>query len=159
MEMYNLDSVNMDTVKQSVEALLSEGKSVEFSPSGTSMYPLFVTPKDKAVVVPYGNDIKLKRGDVCVYRRKDGPLVIHRIVRVNGDSVWFCGDHHTEIEGPLPITCIKGKMTEFVRKGKRFSVNNSGYRFLAGLWLFIRPLRPFCIRLGHYGKVIIGKAK
>jgi signal peptidase len=48
-------------------------------------------------------------GDVVVYQR-DGELIIHRIIAVNGEEVVTQGDANSVADSPVKITNIKGKM-------------------------------------------------
>lgn len=140
--------------KVNIEDLLEEGRTIQFTPIGTSMYPLFVTAKDQAIVAPVSDACKLKKRDVVLYRRKNGPLVIHRIYRINKEGVWLVGDHQSVVEGPLSLDCIKGVMVAFIRKGRDWSVKNPIYVIFNLLWMIMRPIRMKCIMLGHYCKVL-----
>lgn len=129
--------------KYDIEALLKAGNMIRMRPQGTSMYPMFVSPLDEAVIAPV--DIKrLKRGDVVVYRRDPqagGLLVMHRIYRRAGDDFYMVGDNQSVIEGPLRADQMRGILVEWVRKGRTYSVKHMGYRIFFGLWLWMLPLR------------------
>lgn len=127
--------------KTDIETLLLQGKSVQIHPKGYSMYPLFVPGRDEAVIAPAAGK-RLKRGDVVLYRRTGGILVLHRIWKRKGGDLYMVGDNQKETEGPLSEGQIKGILTEVIRKGVHFSVKNPFYRLLSGLWLCLRPLRP-----------------
>lgn len=134
--------VNEKNGKISVEELLKEGRTVQFSPIGSSMNPLFASKRDYAIVVPMDRCKKLKRGDVALYRRPNGGiLVLHRVFKVNKSGYYFVGDHQKEVEGPLTEDSVLGKMVAMVRKGKRFSISNPLYVVYTYVWLFLRPLR------------------
>lgn len=133
---------NMPESKQDIEGFLAQGSTVQFMPRGYSMYPLFVPGRDEAVVAPVDTNC-LKRGDVVLYRRDKSILVLHRIWKRKGDLFFLVGDNQREIEGPLRPDQIKGILVQVVRKGRRFSTGNLIYRTLTGLWLWLRPLRPF----------------
>lgn len=129
-----------------IEQLLASGTTIKIKPQGYSMYPLFVPGRDEACIER--NDFSsLKRGDVILYRRDKSILVLHRIWKITGNSFYMVGDNQTEIEGPLRADQVRGKLTGFVRNGKFVDVQNPIYRFLSGLWLFLRPLRPCAWKL------------
>lgn len=128
--------------KADIEKLLEEGNLIRIHPKGFSMYPLFVPERDEAVIGP-ADTAKLKRGDVALYRRESGRLVLHRIWKRRGSEFYMVGDNQKEIEGPLSEGQIKGVLKEVIRRGRRFSVDNPIYRLSAGIWLFFRPIRPF----------------
>ena len=129
-----------------IEQLLAEGKTIKIKPQGYSMYPLFVPGRDETCI-DRADFSSLKRGDVILYRRDKSILVLHRIWKITGNSFYMVGDNQTEIEGPLRADQVRGKLTGFVRNGKFVDVKNPIYRFLSGLWLFLRPMRPCAWKL------------
>lgn len=129
-----------------IEQLLASGTTIKIKPQGYSMYPLFVPRRDEACIERTSFS-SLKRGDVILYRRDKSILVLHRIWKIKGNSFYMVGDNQTEIEGPLRADQVRGKLTGFVRNGKFVDVKNPIYRFLSGLWLFLRPLRPCAWKL------------
>lgn len=135
--------------KYDIEALLAGGQTIRMRPQGTSMYPMFASPLDEAVIEPVNTE-KLRRGDVVVYRRDPqagGLLVMHRIYRRSGDKFYMVGDNQSVIEGPLRADQMRGILVEWVRKGRTYSVKNIGYRIFFGLWLWMLPLRDPIHRL------------
>lgn len=133
--------------KLSIEALLREGKTVKFHPTGTSMFPLFYKPGDYVIVEPVKR--RIKKYDVCVYRRENGPLIIHRVYRVKPEGLYFVGDRQQEIEGPLPKTVVSGIMAAFTRNGREHGVHSFFYFFYSRMWMLFRPVRYHIIRCGH----------
>ena len=126
--------------KVDIERMLMLGRTVQFTPIGSSMCPLFAPQRDQAIVAPVG-DRRLKRGDVVLYRREQGILVLHRIWKVNRDGYYMVGDNQREVEGPLEREQVKGIMIAMVRKGKQFTTRNEWYRIFSSLWLWLRPVR------------------
>lgn len=137
------DNTNSQT---DLEQLLRDGNIIRIKPQGFSMYPLFIPGRDEALIqqVPVTS---LRQGDVALYRRDQGILVLHRIVRVTSEGYYMTGDNQYEIEGPLRPDQFKGKLIAFVRNGKEISVKNPLYRFLSSLWLLMLPMRPLCFKL------------
>ena len=131
---------NTGDFKTDLEQLLQEGNIIRLKPQGFSMYPLFIPGRDEALIqqVPVTS---LKRNDVALYRRDQGILVLHRIVRVTANGYYMTGDNQYEIEGPLRPDQFRGKLIAFVRNGKEISVRNPVYRFLSALWLLMLPVR------------------
>ena len=91
---------NTGDFKTDLEQLLQKGNIIRLKPQGFSMYPLFIPGRDEALIqqVPVTS---LKRNDVALYRRDQGILVLHRIVRVTANGYYMTGDNQYEIEGPL----------------------------------------------------------
>ena len=135
--------------KQDIEKLLLQGRAVRIYPQGYSMYPMFVSGRDEAVIRPLGGK-RLKRGDVVLYRREGSILVLHRIWKVSSDGIYLVGDNQTEIEGPLPRQQMRGVLTSFVRNGTEISVRHPVYLFYSRLWLLLRPFRQKIASAVHF---------
>ena len=131
----------MEQNKIDIEMLLKQGQSIRIKPQGYSMYPMFIPGRDEAII-DSAEPARLKRGDVILYRRDGGILVLHRIFKIRKDGFYLVGDNQSEIEGPLREDQIKGVLTGFVRNGKQRSVKDPIYVLASGLWLFLRPVRP-----------------
>ncbi len=127
--------------KSDIEKLLTEGNTIQLHPQGYSMYPMFMPVRDEAIIVPVCDTSKLKSGDVVLYRRVSGILVLHRICKVNKNGFYLVGDNQTEVEGPLHPEQIKGVLAAFIRKGKEIPANNRVYVLASRAWLFLRPIR------------------
>jgi hypothetical protein len=135
-----MEGQNTQTVKANIEELLAEGQTIQLHPQGYSMYPLFVPGRDEAVIAPIG-DRSVKRGDVVLYRRDHGILVLHRILRVTSKGIYFVGDNQTEVEGPLRPDQVKGILVAFIRRGKYIRSSHPVYALISRAWLFLRPVR------------------
>lgn len=131
----------MEQCKADIERLLEQGQRIQIRPQGYSMYPMFVPGRDEAILEKAGGR-RLRRGDVILYRRDGGILVLHRICKLREGAIYTVGDNQREVEGPLRPDQVRGILTGFIRKGKFRSVKNPVYRAASGLWLFLRPIRP-----------------
>ena len=134
-----------------LEQLLREGKYIQIKPQGYSMYPLIVPGRDSVVIGPC-NVGKLRKGDVILYRRDGGILVLHRIQRIKKEGLYLVGDNQTELEGPLRLDQVRGRMVEVQRDGKNISVDSLAYRCYSLIWMLARPFR-------HKAAVIVHKLK
>lgn len=134
--------------KVDLEKLLEEGKVIRIKIRGFSMYPVLMPGRDE-VFIEKAELSGLKRGDVLLYRREQGILVLHRLWKRKGNQFFMVGDNQSEIEGPLEGWRIKGKMIAMIRKGGYISAEQSIYRILCGIWLFLRPFRPFISNIVH----------
>lgn len=148
----------MSGQKKHIEALLAQGETVQITPQGYSMYPMFIPGRD-AAILQRADYSELKRGDVALYRRDQGILVLHRVCRIAQDGFYMVGDNQSVIEGPLRPDQIRGKLTAFVRKGNRISVTNPVYRAAAGLWLALRPVRPFFFKISKSMRSLLKRCR
>ena len=146
----------METGKQDAEALLRSGITVQLPPTGWSMYPTIVPGRDQAVIAP-AEGHALRRGDVLLYRRDGGILVLHRVWRAGPEGLYLVGDNQREIEGPLRQDQVRGIMTALVRKGRNIPVTALCYRLPTGLWLLLRPLRRPISRAAAAVKRLLGR--
>lgn len=137
-----------NVIKLDVEKLLAAGNPVQIKPQGDSMYPLFVSGRDSAVLTPVSGE-DCKRGDVVLYRRDGSILVLHRIWKKKKDGFYMVGDGQTPVEGPVREEQIRGIMVEMVRKGKRISVRKPLYRMYVIVWLRLRPFRAGILRISR----------
>ena len=133
----------MESNRKNIEKLLAEGNVLRIKPEGCSMYPMFVPGRDEAVIRGKGN-YNARRGDVVLYRRKNGMLVLHRLHHREKEGMYMVGDNQVKTEGPVSEGQVIGILDGFIRKGKYISTSNILYKLLSGIWLFMRPLRrPF----------------
>ena len=134
--------------KIKITELLSEGKSVQLHPQGYSMYPLIVPGRDEVIISPLG-DHKIQPGDVLLYRRKSGKLILHRVYKTTLKGFYMVGDNESEIEGPIEKEQVYGIMTAFYHKGKKIKTNNFFYFLSWNVWLFLISFRKPIGRLIH----------
>ncbi len=124
-------------VHTSITEELKSGKTVTYFTVGVSMRPLLTERKTHVMIAPPG---KVKNGDVLLYVRKNGALVLHRLIKQDESSYYMRGDNTYGLE------CIEkaqalGVMTYIYRKGKTFDVKNKAYRAYVVLWRALYPCR------------------
>lgn len=126
--------------------LLQAGHELKLYPAGTSMRPFVRGGRDTVEVRPAAGR-PLRRGDIVLYEREDGMLVLHRVHHTGPGGVFCVGDAQTDIEGPIAPGRVHAVTAAITRKGRRIDCGGRLYRLLAGLWLCARPLRPLIFRL------------
>ncbi len=127
-------------------SLLEQGVVVSVKVTGDSMYPLWKHKRDTLILEKcYGEE--LRKGDIALYRRETGKLVIHRIINVNKDSYDLCGDAQTQIEYKLPKENVIAVVKSFTRKGKNYSCRDLVYRIYAYAWMHLLPFRGLLLKL------------
>lgn len=126
--------------KYDIEQLLAQGQAIRIKPQGYSMYPFLVPGRDEAVIAPLRRQVR--RGDVVLFRREGSILVLHRVWKCGKNGIYLVGDNQTAVEGPVDAARVKGILTDVVRRDRRFGADHPVYRFLSGLWLWLRPFRP-----------------
>ena len=126
---FNATAVESELAKNGVFASVT---------SGVSMRPLFRTNRDMVILKKPERD--LRKYDVVLYRVKSGKYVLHRIIRIDGNTLVIRGDNTYSLEY-IDKSEVLAVLTEFNRKGKRISVENKGYLFYAKTWNFMYPAR------------------
>ncbi len=121
-----------------MDEILSAGGTVELTVTGGSMRPMLLHKKSRVRLIRRET---VQRGDIPLYRRKNGGYVLHRIVGEENGAYLCCGDAQWHIERGICADQIIGVVTDFSREGKWASCENANYRLYWRFWLWIRPLR------------------
>ncbi len=117
---------------------LKSGKTVTYFTVGESMRPLLCERKTHVTVVPLDF---ARRGDIVLYVRKNGVLVLHRLMKIDGEAYYMRGDNTCGLERIDKSQAI-GKVTHIYRKARQFSVEKSAsYKVYVTLWRVIYPCR------------------
>lgn len=74
-----------------IEPLLKAGACIQIYPQGYSMYPFIDPRRDEVVLAGIEEGSALRRGDVVLYRRENGMLVLHRIYKIGQDGLYLLG--------------------------------------------------------------------
>lgn len=138
--------------------MIAEGREVRLNPTGYSMYPFLASKRDEAVLVKVPE--KLKRGDICVFRREGGKYVIHRIHHIDKNGgIYMVGDAQSRLEGPLDRSQMLAYARALVRKGKEVPCDDKWYCFKWNCWMLLRPVRPLIIGLFNACRKLVRKIK
>lgn len=130
-----------------LKELTEAGRQVGMTVWGGSMSPFLVHGRDR--ILFSAPDGPLRRGDMVFFRRENGKYVMHRICKVKPEGFYLAGDAQTVLEGPVSRRQIFARVTGAVRKGKPIDGRDFWWRFFAGIWPALRPVRPAI--LGIYG--------
>lgn len=131
-------SVPSVTERVTYERYLESHGSLTYRIRGTSMLPLLREGRDLFTVVAKG-DRRSRVGDVVLYRRPPDEYVLHRIVEVLPGAYLILGDNCLTREF-VPESEVIGVLSSFVRDGRGYGVDCTGYRAYSWLWLrFERP--------------------
>ena len=78
---------------------LGEGQTVEIPLTGISMNPLLQEGRDNLLLAPLAPDAPLHRYDVVLFRY-NGTCLLHRIRKINGETLVTRGDAINSVETP-----------------------------------------------------------
>lgn len=114
---------------------------------GTSMWPLLQEGKSWVQIISRDGR-QLKAGEVVLYRRADGKLVLHRIIRVEAEGTYLlCGDHQWRPEEQVKDEQILAVAQAFSRNGHSFGEQTGWYRVYQIFWNGNLTVRRFCLAL------------
>ena len=102
-----MKSVDTREYLSAMETLIYQGEDVSIPVSGFSMNPFLADKRDAVLVKRPDRD--LQRGDIVLYKRRNGQYILHRIWKVKREGYYLVGDAHTEIEGPVSQDQIIGR--------------------------------------------------
>jgi len=108
---------------------IANNKGFWLTVTGNSMNPTFAHLRDKVYISPfYGN---AKKGDILLTVVNGNHCLLHRVIRCEGDMIYYKGDAQNFCEGPYSCSDVIGIVTKAERKGKIFIVNNSLFRLVS----------------------------
>ena len=128
----------MEELMPLIREVLDTGRSVSFSPMGTSMLPMLRQGIDTVTLSPVTGE--LRRYDLPLYRRDSGKYVLHRIIAV-GETYTCMGDNQFVPEPGLRRDQMIAVVTAFTRGGRTIPVTSPGYRLYCRLWVASAPQR------------------
>ncbi len=150
LRMYFRMNNNFEVAKN----VLNEQGSIIGTTSGNSMLPLFRDGKDKAVIVPPPQ--KLKVNDVLLYRKSDtNEIILHRIVKIKDNRPLLRGDNMFYTETDVSAEDIIGIMKGFYRSGRYYDCRKSlGYKLYIIYLRTSYPLRRLWHKVKSFLKIV-----
>lgn len=131
---------------EEIRSLIGEGKTVELTVKGYSMNPFMVNMKDKITLGPFTPD-DIKTGTVALVLDTRGNYLIHRIIKIEENTVTLLGDGNigqTETATKDNIIGIMYKVT----KGKRtYTTDSFVWKTYSAIWKILTPVRRWPLAL------------
>ena len=103
--------------------------------TGTSMLPLLKEGRDLVELESCSQE-RLKKGDVVLYKKNDGTLVLHRIIKTeNREFFTVLGDHQFNNDEWVNKNQIIAVACGFFIKGRYVNEKTRWYRLYKKIWL------------------------
>ena len=103
--------------------------------TGTSMLPLLKEGRDLVELESCSQE-RLKKGNVVLYKKNDGTLVLHRIIKTeNGEFFTVLGDHQFKNAERVNNNQIIAVACGFFIKGRYVNEKTRWYRLYKKIWL------------------------
>lgn len=123
--------------------LLDEGHTVTLQLRGFSMRPFLEDNRDKALLAK-AKDIQV--GDAVLAETAPKHYVLHRIIKIQGETVTLRGDGNLGTE-VCQVNDVHGYVIGFYRKGrtKLDKTNGIKWRTYSHIWMALYPIRRYLL--------------
>ena len=123
--------------------LIQEGHTVTLQLRGFSMRPFLEDGRDKALLTQ-PHDIKV--GDAVLAEVSPKHYVLHRIIKIEGDTVILRGDGNLANE-VCHLGDIRASVIGFYRKGREKLDKTTGkkWRIYSAIWTRLYPIRRYLL--------------
>ena len=163
-------AVSTEALSDVIKDCLAQGQEVILTITGNSMCPFLRHERDQVVLIKPSDPETLQVGDVPLYQRRGGQLVLHRIVERDdgakrrrygekeplpsmhsstGLTYTMLGDAQTDPELNVHPDQIVAVATAFIRAGERVDCHSTAYRRRSLRWHKLLPLRAPLVRMYH----------
>ncbi len=120
------------------------GKRVVMTARGNSMRPFITDLKDKLILSPFVKE-DLQIGQSVLARCTDGRIVLHRIVKREGDVLTLRGDGNWNQWETTTIHDVEALLYGIIRKNKTYLCSGKTWRFYSWCWTTLAPLRRWLL--------------
>lgn len=127
----------------------------EIKPKGRSMLPFLKENRNRVVVVEPKKPIK--KYDIVLYKH-EGVYVLHRVIKIKGDTLTICGDNSLVTETKTRDEIV-GVAEKIIYADKAICADNPLFRGAAFVWhgLGVKKIAKktilrynrYCVRRGH----------
>ena len=132
-----------DFIIEEAIRLVGEGVSVTFPVKGRSMLPFIIGCRESVIL---SKPELLKRGDVVLAWVEGDRYVVHRIIRIDADSITLMGDGNIRGTEHCTMADVKAVATHVVsERGRKRNLNNAWRRAGARIWYWLRPFRRYLL--------------
>ena len=128
-----------EALMQLLSGVLDDGALVPLVVSGCSMAPFLAHGRDTVYLSRITTPVK--RGDIVLYRRNNGDLVLHRVCCLKEDGYCMAGDAHEILESGIHADQLLAVTTAVLRKGKLLTRKSWTWKFYEKIWLLVIPWR------------------
>ena len=131
---------------EEIRQLISQGKTVTITVKGNSMNPFVVHLRDQMTLGPWKEE-DLKKGTVALVKDIHGNHLIHRIIRVDKDTVTLLGDGNVYQTETATKDNVIGIMYSIIRKGRTYTPKSLIWRIYSAFWTLLTPVRRYPLAL------------
>jgi len=142
--MGNINAVSLDEAMLVMIEMLKNGNTVLLVVKGNSMFPFLISGRDKVFLKATAEP--LKKGDIVLYKNRNGKYVLHRISKVDKDSNFeIIGDGQLIADYPVDAENVIAKAVKVIRKGKEYNSKSLIWKAFSNP-LFLKFSRNFLVK-------------
>ncbi len=130
---------------QLLQEVFANGGKLPLVVTGNSMRPFLRHGKDQ-VRLDSAVERKPRIGDIVLYQRENGGLILHRVVNIHEDRLQVLGDAQAVTE-TVWMQQVLAVVTDIVRGERVVACDGWKYRMCVRLWGMTRLVRPTLFRL------------
>ena len=135
-------TINKEQMFEEISKLIAEGKTVSLTAKGYSMNPFLFHMRDQITLGPW-TDNDIRRGTVAFVRDIRGNILIHRIIKREGNIITLEGDGNIGQTEKSTLDGIAGIMHSVTRKNRIYTSKSLVWRTYSWIWMALRPLRLY----------------
>ena len=135
-------TINKAVMMEEIRTLISEGKTVSLTVKGNSMNPFMVHLRDQMTLGPWKEE-DLRKGTVALVLDTHGNHLIHRIIKVDENTVTLLGDGNVCQTETATRDNVIGIMYSIDRKGRTYTPQSLAWRIYSAIWMFLTPVRRY----------------
>lgn len=128
-----------------IKETLSSDSPFVLTVTGYSMRPTLKSTGDKVELVSTESR-PVKKGEIVFFERENGDCVLHRVIRIQGNTLTINGDAQAWTE-MVDVSRVIGVVSRFNRNGKWIDCDGFMYHFYSKFWMISRPLRRVTIKV------------
>ena len=133
-----------DILLSHVRQLIAEGHTVTIRVKGVSMRPCLENGRDNVVLAAATT---IKKRDVVLAECSPGRYVLHRVIKIKGDTLTLMGDGNLKETERCRATDVAGVVIALLRGGKRVDCRSRKWKIYSGIWLTLRPGRRILLAI------------
>lgn len=136
------DLENLGICAAEIKELVQAGTAVPLCVTGSSMMP-FLRPCRDVVWLKEAEESSFKVGDILLFERSDGSLVLHRVRKLlHGGRLLMNGDALTECE-VIERAQVIASVFEITAEDKKIRCDSFGSKLQRILWHPTLKIRPY----------------
>lgn len=139
-------TINKAIMMEEIRTLINEGKTVNITVKGNSMNPFMVHLRDQMTLGPWKEE-DLRKGTVALVRDTRGNHLIHRIIKVDGNTVTLLGDGNVVQTETATKDNVIGIMYSITRKGRIYTPRTLSWKIYSAIWMALQPVRRWPLGL------------